>query len=100
MDDTTLAARMSEDVRRLTVEAETSGGASSVNIDEIMDVGRIDHRALAHRFELAGAYIRNAAVRAAFCAAAQGRRITMGDLLDPAERELEEMGRLAQRRLA
>jgi len=35
--DTKLAQQMSEDMRRLVVEAETSGGASSVNIDEILD---------------------------------------------------------------
>jgi AAA+ superfamily predicted ATPase len=69
-------------------------------IPSIAGAGPIDHRALARRFELAGGYIRNVAVRAAFASASQQRAIAMVDLVDAAEREVEEMGRLTHRRLA
>ena len=58
--------------------------------------GDIDWRALATRFELAGGYIKKAAVRAAlFAAAARPRRaVRHRDLLEAAQREYREMGRV------
>ena len=56
----------------------------------------IDWRALATRFEMAGGYIKKAAVRAAlFAATARPRRaVRHRDLLEAAQREYREMGRV------
>jgi AAA+ superfamily predicted ATPase len=63
-------------------------------------VESVDFRTLAARFDISGGYIRNVAVRAAFTSASERRGIAMRDLVDAAEREVEEMGRVTQRRLA
>ena len=60
--------------------------------------GAFDLRALAHEYELTGGYIKNAAVRAAFLAAAQGSSITMPLLRKAASLEMEDMGRVVARR--
>jgi ATP-dependent 26S proteasome regulatory subunit len=56
----------------------------------------VDWRALADRFEMAGGYIKKAAVRAALIAAmARPRRtVTHADLMEAALREYREMGRV------
>jgi hypothetical protein len=43
---------------------------------------------------ISGGHIRNAALRAAFLAAGQGRPIDQATLVADAEREVEEMGRI------
>jgi SpoVK/Ycf46/Vps4 family AAA+-type ATPase len=55
----------------------------------------IDWGALAQRWEISGAAIRNAALRAAFLAAARGIAINEELLLTATRSELEEMGRLS-----
>ena len=56
---------------------------------------------LARRFEMSGANIRNAAVRAGFLAAAgDSGKITQADCLEAAEREAREMGLLTRRAAA
>jgi hypothetical protein len=52
-------------------------------------------RRLAERFEMTGGYIRNAALRAAFLAADQGRAIGPDHLLHSATLEYEGMGKLS-----
>ena len=56
----------------------------------------IDWTTLASRFEMAGGYIKKAAVRAAlYAASARPRRaVTHGDLIEAAQREYREMGRV------
>lgn len=56
----------------------------------------IDFRALGRRFVMAGGNIRNAALRAGFLAASRRRPIEMSCLLEAAEREVEQMGRVTQ----
>jgi SpoVK/Ycf46/Vps4 family AAA+-type ATPase len=58
----------------------------------------IDFRELGARFDMAGGNIRNAALRAAFLSASRGRPIEMMCLREAAEREVEQMGRVMQRR--
>jgi len=58
----------------------------------------IDFRALANEFELSGGYIKNAAVRAAFLAAAHGAPIGMELLRLASALELEDMGRVVWNR--
>jgi SpoVK/Ycf46/Vps4 family AAA+-type ATPase len=60
--------------------------------------GDVSPEELARRFEMSGGNIRNAAVRAAFLAAATGRDIDMEICLTAAERECREMGLLVQDR--
>jgi len=55
----------------------------------------IDWSELAHRWELSGALIRNAALRAAFLAAARGVAVSEELLTIATRSELEEMGRLS-----
>lgn len=57
----------------------------------------LDFHTLAHEFELSGGYIKNAAVRAAFLAAARDVPISMGLLYLASELELEDMGRVVWR---
>jgi SpoVK/Ycf46/Vps4 family AAA+-type ATPase len=54
----------------------------------------IDFPALARRFEMSGGYIKNAALRAAFLAAADGGPITMLHLSKAATAEYASMGKL------
>jgi SpoVK/Ycf46/Vps4 family AAA+-type ATPase len=58
---------------------------------------RVDFPALARSFKLSGANIRNAALAAAFAAAARGTAVSMTDLLGAIEAEYEKMGRQAPR---
>ncbi len=52
---------------------------------------------LAERFELSGGSIRNAAVQAAFAAAAAGTDITMGSAVTGVAREYRKLGRLVKK---
>jgi ATP-dependent 26S proteasome regulatory subunit len=63
---------------------------------EVPLAGDVDWHALADRFEMAGGYIKKAAVRAALIAAtARPRRtVTHADLMEAALREYREMGRV------
>jgi SpoVK/Ycf46/Vps4 family AAA+-type ATPase len=61
---------------------------------EAEQTGDIDLAALGRRFEMSGGHIRNAALRAAFLAAGEGRAIDQAALVAAAEREVEEMGRI------
>ena len=54
----------------------------------------IDWDMLAKRFEMAGGYIKKAALRAALMAAETQRPITTADLLEAARHEYREMGRI------
>jgi len=54
----------------------------------------LDFGLLARRFKLAGGNIRNIIVSAAYLAASDGGRVTMGHLLHGTRRELQKMGRL------
>jgi AAA+ superfamily predicted ATPase len=54
----------------------------------------LDLASLAHRFEMSGGYIRNAALRAAFLAANDGTPITMPHLLRAARAEYQAMGKV------
>ena len=54
----------------------------------------VDFGELAHRFEMTGGYIKNAALRAAFLAAADGVRIGMAQLLRAAMAEYASMGKV------
>ena len=55
-----------------------------------------DQEWLAERFELTGAAIRNAAVSAAFSAAAEGEQITMPALVRAIAKEYAKLGRLVR----
>ncbi len=54
----------------------------------------IEWELLARSFEMAGGYIKKAALRAALLAVAAGRSVGMRDLLDAARAEYREMGRV------
>ena len=54
----------------------------------------IDYPALADRYEMTGGYIKNAAVRAAFLAAADGTAITTAHLVRAAKSEYQAMGKI------
>ncbi|HUJ57628.1 MAG TPA: AAA family ATPase [Kofleriaceae bacterium] len=54
----------------------------------------IDWDLIAKRFEMAGGYIKKAALRAALIAAESRRAITTADLLEAARQEYREMGRI------
>jgi SpoVK/Ycf46/Vps4 family AAA+-type ATPase len=54
----------------------------------------IDWDMIAKRFEMAGGYIKKAALRAALIAAETRRPITTADLLEAARQEYREMGRI------
>ena len=55
----------------------------------------VDFRALSERFQMTGGYIKNAAMRAAFLAAASGSKVISQALLEKAVAlEWEEMGKL------
>jgi SpoVK/Ycf46/Vps4 family AAA+-type ATPase len=54
----------------------------------------IDLDFLARRFKLSGGDIRNICVAAAYLAAADGRPLSMGDLIRATEREYQKLGRL------
>jgi hypothetical protein len=54
----------------------------------------VDFEELAEKFAMSGGYIRNAALRAAFLAAADGQRIGMGHLLRAATAEYASMGKV------
>jgi len=56
----------------------------------------LDFALLARRFKLAGGNIRNILVNAAYLAASDGGRVTMGHLLHGTRRELQKMGRLME----
>jgi hypothetical protein len=59
----------------------------------------IDFKALAHRFEMSGGYIRNAVLRAAYLAAEQGSPITQHHLQRAATLEYAAMGKIIQHSL-
>ena len=64
-------------------------------------VGELDLTELAVDYELTGGYIKNAAVRAAFLAAAEeAQQITQTLLRRAAALEMEDMGRVVMRREA
>jgi AAA+ superfamily predicted ATPase len=75
--------------RRTIWEANLPAGAP---------LGEIDVDWLAHRFELSGAAIRNAAIHAAFAAAASGTSITMESAVLGVAREFRKLGRLLKDR--
>ena len=54
--------------------------------------GPIDFEALAARYELAGGFIRNIVLRAAFAAMGEGSALTMSHLIEAAELEYRERG--------
>jgi hypothetical protein len=54
----------------------------------------IDFEQLAERFEMSGGYIRNAALRAAYLAASEGKQIETRHLLAAASLEYAAMGKL------
>ncbi len=54
----------------------------------------VDFEMLAHRFEMTGGYIKNAAVRAAFLAAADGTSISNALLVRAAKSEYQAMGKI------
>jgi SpoVK/Ycf46/Vps4 family AAA+-type ATPase len=54
--------------------------------------GDVDFKELGRRFEVSGGNIRNAAIRAAFLAAAEGHQIDMATLVKATFREAREMG--------
>jgi ATP-dependent 26S proteasome regulatory subunit len=56
--------------------------------------GDVDFAALGTRFEMSGGNIRNAALRAAFLASSRDQQIDMPLLVEAAEREIEQMGRV------
>jgi SpoVK/Ycf46/Vps4 family AAA+-type ATPase len=58
--------------------------------------GDIDPDLLAHLYDISGGTIRNAAVRAAFLAAAEERAIDLRTCLEATERECMEMGHLVK----
>jgi SpoVK/Ycf46/Vps4 family AAA+-type ATPase len=57
--------------------------------------GQIDFGSLGRNYKFSGGYIRNAVLRAAYLAAADGRSITMNHLRRAADLEAWEMGRVA-----
>ena len=52
---------------------------------------------LARRFELAGAYLRNIALAAAFLAAAEGQPIAQRHVLHAAHREYQKLGKMVDK---
>jgi ATP-dependent 26S proteasome regulatory subunit len=56
----------------------------------------VDLQRLAELYEMSGAHIKNACVRAAFLAAAAGGPIDMAAVMQAAERECREMGLLVK----
>ncbi len=54
----------------------------------------IDLEFLAHKFKVSGGNIRNICVTAAYLAAADGRTVSMADLIRATEREYRKLGRL------
>ena len=64
------------------------------NLPDSAPVDELDIDWLAERFELSGASIRNAAIHAAFAAAATGTDITMESAVQGVAHELRKMGRL------
>jgi len=62
--------------------------------DQLPGAASVDVEWLAHRFELAGGSIKNAAVRAAFLAAGHGRQLDLAVVVAAVERELDDMGRV------
>jgi ATPase family protein associated with various cellular activities (AAA)/winged helix domain-containing protein len=63
---------------------------------ELPTTGELDLARLAHKYQLSGGYIRNAAVRAAFLAAARGEALSQAHLERAVELEFRDMGKLAQ----
>ena len=57
--------------------------------DDDLDLGF-----LARQFKLSGGNIRNICVAAAYLAAADGRSVSMSDLIRATEREYQKLGRL------
>src|SRR5690606_11249021 len=57
--------------------------------------GSIDFRSLGRSYKFSGGYIRNAVLRAAYLAAAEGTSIAMDHLRRAADLEAWEMGRVA-----
>ncbi len=68
------------------------------NLPADAPLGDIDIDWLANRFELSGAAIRNAAIHAAFAAAASGTTITMESAVLGVAREFRKLGRLLKER--
>ena len=66
----------------------------AANLPPTAPVDELDLDWLAERFELSGASIRNAAIHAAFAAAANGTDITMDSAVLGVAHELRKMGRL------
>jgi hypothetical protein len=58
------------------------------------EVGRIDYDALGERFELSGGFIKVAAERSAFQAAAMGEALSMNGLVETVNRMYRERGKL------
>ena len=54
----------------------------------------IDWDTIAKRFEMAGGYIKKAALRAALIAVESQRPVTTADILEAARQEYREMGRI------
>jgi hypothetical protein len=54
----------------------------------------VDFQRLADRFEMTGGHIRNAIVRAAVIAARNGRQMQPNDLIEGAELEYYELGKV------
>jgi hypothetical protein len=63
--------------------------------DELPKVEPLDLASLARRYRLSGGYIRNAALRAAFLAAAEGCALTQDHLERAVKLEYEQVGKLA-----
>ena len=54
----------------------------------------MDLEFLAHQFRVSGGNIRNICVTAAYLAAAEGRTVSMADLIRGTDREYRKLGRL------
>jgi hypothetical protein len=56
----------------------------------------LDYAEVAERFDMAGGSIKNAALRAAVLAAAEGSQLATRHLLEAAGREFSEIGRIGR----
>jgi hypothetical protein len=58
--------------------------------------GALDLAALAHKYQMSGGYIRNAALRAAYLAAAEGSALSSAHLHHAIEAEYRDHGKLGR----
>ncbi|HEX7700719.1 MAG TPA: hypothetical protein VF403_08360, partial [Kofleriaceae bacterium] len=95
--DEAFRRRLNFRVRFLAPDADERERLWQLMIPDTVPCGeQLDFAEVAERFDMAGGNIKNAALRAAILAAAEGNKLMTAHLIAAGEREFSEIGRIGK----